>query len=175
MTNSLPTNQHTTISTAFTEDGFMIPRLAASNVGATFLILVLLIRIYSGWSYVGSRLTSKVVEFEETGWYDGDFEIKSESERKRDKFLYMDKVQPVVKRLQVFTGITAGLALASIIAYNVSLQYQPVFEQYDPQLLERMSYDETLAEKAAQSSGGRPIYCDNRYYRAVAGGGQGCR
>jgi hypothetical protein len=160
---------------AFTQEGFLIQKLAASNIGAILLILVLLIRLYSGWDYVGNRLTSKVIEYEETGWYDGDFTVKSESERKRDRFLYNDKVRPVVQRLQVFTAVTAGLALASIVAYNVSLQYQPVFNEYDPRLLERLSYDETLAERAAQNSAGRPTYCDNRYYRAVAGGGQGCQ
>jgi hypothetical protein len=31
-----------------------------------------------------------------------------------------------------------------------------------------------LSDVAAKASNGRPTYCDSRYYRAVAGGGQGC-
>jgi len=31
-----------------------------------------------------------------------------------------------------------------------------------------------LSDIAAKESNGRPTYCDSRYYRAIAGGGQGC-
>jgi len=134
-----------------------------------------MIRLYSGWGYVGNRLTSKVVEYEETGWYDGDFEPKTETELKRDKFLYNDKVKPVVQRLKVFTLATAGLCVASVVAYNVAIQNKPLFDQYDPDLLQRIKYDETVAEKAAMNTGGRPAYCDSRYYSAIANGGQGCK
>ena len=52
----------------FTQEGYELNKIAASNVGAMGIVLLLLIRLYSGWGYVGSRLTSKVIEFEETGW-----------------------------------------------------------------------------------------------------------
>ena len=67
----------------FTQDGFELQKMAASNIGALFLTIMLLIRLYSGWGYVGSRLNSKVIEYEETGWYDGDFEIGRASCRER--------------------------------------------------------------------------------------------
>ena len=158
----------------YTQDGYMFQKLAASNVGALSLIGFLLLRIYSGWGYVGSRLKSKVVEFEETGWYDGDFELKTDAELKRDKFLYEDKVKPVVDRLKAFSFGLGGLWIASIIGFNVAASTKPLYNQYDPTMLQRLSYDEKLAEKASINSGGKPIYCDNRYYRAVANGGQGC-
>jgi|JI9StandDraft_2_1071091.scaffolds.fasta_scaffold266005_1 hypothetical protein len=62
---------------------------------------------------------------------------------------------------------------ASCIALNVATSMKPVFDEYNPELLKSLSYDEKLAEIAARQSGGRPTYCDNRYYRAVANGGQG--
>ena len=58
------------------------------------------------------------------------------------------------------------------VALNSAVALKPVFNQYDPAMLERVRYDDTLAGVAAQQSG-RPTYCDNRYYRAVANGGQG--
>ncbi|KAL7569907.1 hypothetical protein ACA910_008571 [Epithemia clementina (nom. ined.)] len=158
----------------YTQDGYLIQKLAASNVGALSFIGFLMIRLYSGWGYVGSRLTSKVVEFEETGWYDGDFELKTDAERKRDKFLYDDKVKPVIDRLKGFSFGLGGLWIASIIGFNVAASYKPIYDQYDPNMLQRLSYDEKLAERASINSGGKPIYCDNRYYRAIANGGQGC-
>ena len=32
--------------------------------------------IFQGWSYVGNRLLSAVVPYEETGWYDGQLWVK---------------------------------------------------------------------------------------------------
>jgi hypothetical protein len=29
------------------------------------------LRLYLGWAYIGNRLFSATVEYEETGWYDG--------------------------------------------------------------------------------------------------------
>ena len=51
----------------FTQEGYLLLKLAASNVGALGVVLVVLVRLYSGWGYVGSRLKSKVIEYEETG------------------------------------------------------------------------------------------------------------
>ena len=48
-----------------------------------------------------------------------------------------------------------------------------MFHAYNPDMLQQLRYDDDLADFAAQSSGGRPAYCDSRYYRAIANGGQG--
>ena len=42
--------------------------LAAGSGGLVPVVFVAL-RVYLGWSYVGNRLLSAVVEYEETGWY----------------------------------------------------------------------------------------------------------
>jgi hypothetical protein len=157
----------------FTQDGYLLQKLASSNVGAIFLLLFLMIRLYTGWGYIGSRLASKVVEYEETGWYDGDIEYKTETELKRDRLLYNSTVKPVVDRMKAFTLAVGALSLISCVALNVALSAKPIFNEYDPDILTRLQYDEKLAEKAAANSAGRPTYCDSRYYRAVAGG-QGC-
>ena len=141
----------------------MLQKLAAANVGATLVILFILIRIYSGWGYVGSRLTSSIIEYEESGWYDGDFERKSSKEQLRDELLYEDKVKPVVDRLKLFSLGAGALWIASCIGYNAALSIKPKFDEYNPAMLERLRYDEKLAGVAAQQSQGRPTYCDSRY------------
>ena len=50
----------------FTDDGYLLQKIAASNVGTLGFVLVLLIRLYSGWGYAGARLQSKVIEYEGT-------------------------------------------------------------------------------------------------------------
>ena len=147
--------------------------MAASNVGTLGLVIAVLVRIYSGWGYVATRLQSKVIEYEETGWYDGNFEPKTDSELKRDMFLYNSDVKPAVDRLKTVTLAAAGLWLASCIGLNAAVSLKPQFNEYDPAVLERVRSDDDFAAAAARASGGRPTYCDNRYYRAVANGGQG--
>jgi len=158
----------------FTQDGYLLQKIAAANVGTLGFEIALLVRIYSGWGYVGSRLRSKVIEYEETGWYDGNFEPKTEAEMKRDKFLYQSDVQPAVERLKLLTLGAAALWVASCVVLSAANKAKPTFNEYDPRVLERVVQDDDFANAAAKASNGRPTYCDNRYYRAVANGGQGC-
>uniref|UniRef100_A0A7S4AUG2 DUF1230-domain-containing protein n=1 Tax=Pseudo-nitzschia australis TaxID=44445 RepID=A0A7S4AUG2_9STRA len=158
----------------FTQDGYLLQKIAAANVGTLGFEIALLVRIYSGWGYVGSRLQSKVIEYEETGWYDGNFEPKTEAELKRDKFLYLSDVQPAVDRLKLLTLGAAALWVASCVGLNAANQLKPTFNEYDPRVLKMVIQDEDFANAAAKAAGSRPTYCDNRYYRAVANGGQGC-
>lgn len=155
-------------------DGYLVQKLTASNVGALSVIIIIILRLYSGWGYIGSRLKSKVIEYEETGWYDGDFEEKSEAEKARDLFLYRSNVRPVEDRLKMFALAIGGAWVASCFAFNIATASKPLFDQYDPSMLGALSYDDKIAGVVAEQSNGKPTYCDNRYYRAVANGGQGC-
>lgn len=67
-----------------------------------------------------------------------------------------------------------GVWLASCLALNVATSEKPIFDQYDPKMLEKLAYDDKVAEVVQRQSSGRPTYCESRYYRAVAGGAPGC-
>lgn len=151
----------------------MLQKIVSSNVGTLGFVLLVLVRIYSGWGYAGARLKSKVIEYEETGWYDGNFEPKSEVELKRDTFLYQSEVKPAVDRIKLVSLSAAALWVGSCIALNTSYSMKPIFNEYDPKVLQKVQMDDDFAATAARASGGRPTYCDNRYYRAIANGGQG--
>jgi len=158
----------------FTQDGYLLQQFAAANVADLGVILAVLVRLYSGWGYVGSRLQNKFIEYEETGWYDGDFELKSNEEKARDLFLYRNDVQPVEERIKFVSLLVAGAFLLSCFGFKTAVQEKPLFDQYNPNLLERLNNDDKAAGVVSRQSNGRPTYCDSRYYRAVAGGGQGC-
>lgn len=159
----------------YTSDGYLLPKIASANVGTLGLVLLVLVRIYSGWGYVGSRLQSKIIEYEETGWYDGNFEPKTEAELKRDQFLYKSDVQPAVDRLKLTTLAVAAFWVLSCAGLNAANSVKPKFDAYNPQVLNQVVKDEKFANAAAAASNdGRPTYCDSRYYRAIANGGQGC-
>jgi len=107
--------------------------------------------------------------------FDGDIEMKSEAEIARDLLLFRQDVKPVVERMKKFSLVLGGVWIASCVGLNVLFQAKPLFNEYDPDMLERLVYDDKIANVAAEQSGGVPTYCNSRYYRAVANGGQGCK
>lgn len=42
--------------------------LLSGITGASAVVAIAVIRIYLGWAYVGNRLLSAAVDYEETGW-----------------------------------------------------------------------------------------------------------
>ncbi|XP_062181422.1 uncharacterized protein ycf36-like isoform X2 [Phragmites australis] len=62
--------------------------LALGTAGSGILAVTLaVVRMYLGWAYVGNRLLSATVEYEETGWYDGQIWIKTPEVLARDRLL----------------------------------------------------------------------------------------
>ncbi|CAN0917936.1 Protein CONSERVED IN THE GREEN LINEAGE AND DIATOMS 27, chloroplastic [Linum grandiflorum] len=145
-----------------------------------------------GWSYVGDRLLSAVIPYEETGWYDGQMWAKPPEVLARDRLLGSYKVKPVVKMLkQTLVGIGA-LLVASLSLFVFATPVEDFFamtrrSQSDgpaseingkyslrkEELLKlpvEVRTDDDLAAAAAKAADGRPAYCRDRYYRALAGG-----
>jgi hypothetical protein len=83
----------------------------AAAVAAVLPSLLLLIRQWLGWSYVSRRLTSERVEYEESGWYDGQVWEKPLSWRQQDLLVARHEVRPVLERLRQGLLLAAGLLL----------------------------------------------------------------
>jgi hypothetical protein len=72
----------------------------AAAVAALLLPLLLLARQWLGWSYVNRRLVAERVEYEESGWYDGQVWEKPLAWRQQDLLVSQHQVRPVLARLQ---------------------------------------------------------------------------
>jgi hypothetical protein len=89
------------------------PRLAAAGaVTAVLLPLLLLLRQWLGWRYVHRRLISERVEYEESGWYDGQVWEKPLSWRQQDLLVARHQVSPVLANLARGMALAGGLLLA---------------------------------------------------------------
>jgi hypothetical protein len=89
------------------------PRLvAAAAVAAVLLPLLLLLRQWLGWRYVHRRLISERVEYEESGWYDGQVWEKPLSWRQQDLLVARHQVAPVLANLARGMALAGGLLLA---------------------------------------------------------------
>ena len=83
----------------------------AGLVAAVALPILLLVRQWLGWTYVHRRLLSERVEYEESGWYDGQVWEKPLAWRQQDLLVAQHQVQPVLRRLQQAALLAVILAL----------------------------------------------------------------
>ncbi|XP_057477338.1 uncharacterized protein ycf36-like [Actinidia eriantha] len=95
------------------------PSLAAASSGL-FVVTLAVVRMYLGWSYVGNRLLSATVEYEETGWYDGQIWVKTAEVLARDRLLGSFSVKPVLSRLKnTLIGLGASLLICVLLLINL--------------------------------------------------------
>lgn len=81
------------------------------SVGASFLVLLMLSRLYLGWSYVRNRLCRDQVTYEESGWYDGQVWEKPQEVLLRDRLIVSYQVEPILKRLRLTVLLLVSLML----------------------------------------------------------------
>lgn len=89
----------------------------AAGTGTLFLVSLIVLRIYLGWSYVGDRLLSAVIPYEESGWYDGQMWVKPPEILARDRLLGSYKVKPVVALLKQTLVGTGALLVAAVFLF----------------------------------------------------------
>jgi hypothetical protein len=83
----------------------------AAAVAAALLPVLLLVRQWLGWHSIHRRLVSERVEYEESGWYDGQVWEKPLSWRQQDLLVAQHQVRPVLARLERALALTAALML----------------------------------------------------------------
>ncbi|XP_039117374.1 uncharacterized protein ycf36 isoform X1 [Dioscorea cayenensis subsp. rotundata] len=93
--------------------------LGAASAGILSVTLAVL-RMYLGWAYVGNRLLSATVEYEETGWYDGQIWVKTPEVLARDRLLGSFSVKPVLSRVKLtLVGLAVSLVLCVLLFINI--------------------------------------------------------
>ena len=80
--------------------------------------LLISIRLYLGWNHIFKRLSSERVEYEESGWYDGQVWEKPLVLKEKESLIASIEVKPILKNLiQIFSVITV-LALSGILLFQ---------------------------------------------------------
>jgi len=80
--------------------------------------LLISIRLYLGWNHVFKRLTSEIVEYEESGWYDGQVWIKPLVLKEKESLIATIEVKPILKNLIQIFSIISVLALSGILLFQ---------------------------------------------------------
>ena len=80
--------------------------------------LLISIRLYLGWNHIFKRLTSEIVEYEESGWYDGQVWIKPLLLKEKESLIASIEVKPILKNLIQIFSIISVLALSGILLFQ---------------------------------------------------------
>ncbi|KIZ07014.1 Uncharacterized protein ycf36 [Monoraphidium neglectum] len=167
----------------------------SAAVGSLVVVSIACIRIYLGWKYVGDRLFSAAVPYEETGWYDGQLFVKPPEILGRDRLLGTYQVRPVLAKLKSTLVGSAVLLLAATLllsglikahsdedgVYGRGSNRGPrqvtssgvIYSKRVTDLSQLAGDDQLAAEEAAAMAaamGNAPGYCADRVLRAAAGG-----
>ena len=88
--------------------------LVSLTVSIAFPIL-LLTRQWLSWMYIYKRLNSENIEYEESGWYDGQTWEKPLDWRSKDLLIAQYQVKPILNHLEVLIIVFTLVTLVSII------------------------------------------------------------
>ena len=82
------------------------------------LPLLFSVRLYLGWNHIFKRLTSEKVEYEESGWYDGQIWIKPVKLKEKESLIASLEVKPILKNLTQFISLIIIFALIGILLFQ---------------------------------------------------------
>ena len=83
--------------------------------------LIISIRLYLGWNHVFKRLNSERVEYEESGWYDGQVWIKPLVLKEKESLIASIEVKPILKNLIQIISIISILALSGVLLFQYNI------------------------------------------------------
>ena len=80
--------------------------------------LLITVRLYLGWKHIFNRLISEKVEYEESGWYDGQVWEKPIVLKEKESLIASIEVKPILKNLIQIFSIISVLALTGILLFQ---------------------------------------------------------
>ena len=86
-----------------------------SSLSVPFLFSL---RLYLGWNHIFKRLTSEKIEYEESGWYDGQIWIKPLHLKEKESLIALLEVKPILKNLIQTISLITITALFGILLFQ---------------------------------------------------------
>ena len=94
-----------------------------SLIWSLLLPFLLILRHLLTWNYIYKRLKSEKIEYEESGWYDGQVWEKTLEMREKDLLTAQHEIKPILSILKqatyiVATSFCSGLVFIEIFPFN---------------------------------------------------------
>nr|YP_009541743.1 hypothetical protein [Synarthrophyton chejuense]AYR05752.1 hypothetical protein [Synarthrophyton chejuense] len=93
--------------------------IAIESIFITFALVIVLLRLYLGWSYVLKRLLSASIFYEESGWYDGQIWTKTAEMLTKDRLIGIYCVLPVLQRIQYTFAVLVLVVIVELCIYSL--------------------------------------------------------
>ena len=99
-------------------NNYLLRYILLSFFGSLSAPLLIIIRLLLGWNHIYRRLTSATIEYEESGWYDGQIWIKPTKLKEKENLIASIEVKPILKNLTQVTSIIISLILIGILTFQ---------------------------------------------------------
>ena len=86
-----------------------------SFTASLLLPILLLIRQWLSWVYIYKRLNSETIEYEESGWYDGQIWEKPIEWRAKDLLIAQHQIKPIINHLEMIIIFLLVVILSSLL------------------------------------------------------------
>ncbi|BDE17541.1 hypothetical protein GpartN1_CHLp035 (chloroplast) [Galdieria partita] len=87
-----------------------------------FILLIITLKLYLDFSYIGKRLISAIIDYEESGWYNGQKWVKNSKSLMKERLIGIYKIQPIIEKLKILLTTLSltisALFFVKIICYN---------------------------------------------------------
>jgi len=93
-----------------------IVELAFVSLTASIVLPILLLtRQWLSWIYIYKRLNSETIEYEESGWYDGQIWEKPIEWRAKDLLIAQHQIKPILNHLEMIILLLLSVILLSLL------------------------------------------------------------
>ena len=99
-------------------NSYLLKYIFLSFFGSLSVPLLITIRLFLGWNHIYKRLNSEIIEYEESGWYDGQTWIKPIELKEKESLIASIEVKPILKNLTQVTSIIISLILFGILVFQ---------------------------------------------------------
>ena len=99
---------------------FLLKYIFLSLLSSLSIPLLITIRLYLGWNHIFKRLNSEKVEYEESGWYDGQIWIKPLNLKEKESLIASVEVKPILKNLTQISSVILIIVLSGILIFQYS-------------------------------------------------------
>ena len=97
---------------------FLLKYILLSLISSLSIPLLITMRLYLGWNHIFKRLNSEKIEYEESGWYDGQIWIKPLNLKEKESLIASVEVKPILKNLTQISSCILMIVLSGILIFQ---------------------------------------------------------
>ena len=97
---------------------YLLKYIFLSLLSSLSIPLLITIRLYLGWNHIFKRLNSEKVEYEESGWYDGQIWIKPLNLKEKESLIASVEVKPILKNLTQISSLILIILLSGMLIFQ---------------------------------------------------------